>query len=286
MPTKAEKDAITGTETTGHEWDGIRELNTPLPKWWLYVFYVTIAWSLLYVILYPAIPWLGGHTAGILGYDQRLQLQGALEEARNERQVAMAGLEQASLEEIRGDPELLTFALAGGEASFADNCAACHGLGGAGQHGYPTLADDVWLWGGTLEAIHTTLLYGVRHDHPQSRFSLMPSFGVDGLLDGGEIEAVADHVLFLSGQGDGSEAGAALFAEQCAACHGEQGEGLELLGAPALSDAVWLYGGTRPQIIAQIHDPKHGVMPGWADRLDPSTIKMLAVYVHALGGGR
>jgi cytochrome c oxidase cbb3-type subunit 3 len=289
MPTKVEKDSVTGTQTTGHEWDGIKELNTPLPRWWLYVFYATILWSIVYWVLYPAIPTWSGYTKGVIGGTEREALQDRLQEARAGQAVYLDRIQVASVEEIAGDADLLNFAIAGGRAAFADNCAPCHGLGGAGQAGgYPTLADDDWLWGGTREAIQTTLLYGIRSNHDDTRISEMPAFGADGVLGPEEIGDVAEYVLSLSGNsGDtaAAERGAQAYLDNCAACHGEQGEGMADLGAPALDDQIWLYGGDKEAIVAQISKPKHGVMPAWESRLDDTTIKMLATYVHSLGGG-
>jgi cytochrome c oxidase cbb3-type subunit 3 len=287
MPTKVEKDAVTGRETTGHEWDGIKELNTPLPTWWLYVFYATILFAAVWWLLYPSWPGLRGHFGGLLGADQRVELEERLAEARAARAQFYARIEAASLPEIRQDLDLLSLALAGGQAAFADNCAPCHALGGAGQAAYPTLADDDWLWGGTLEDIQQTVMFGVRSGHDEARLNEMPAFGE--MLDPAAIEALTQQVLALSGQAhDAALAaeGAALFAEQCAACHGEGGTGMSELGGPNLTDRIWLYGGTAEQIKTQIRRPRHGVMPAWAGRLDPAMIKLLTVYVHSLGGGQ
>ncbi len=288
MPTKIEKDAVTGTETTGHEWDGIKELNTPLPKWWLYVFYATIAWSLVYFVLYPAIPYLSGATEGVLGWSSREQVVKQLAEAEAAQAEYLEAIGGTELAAISDDATLFEFARRGGEAAFNENCAQCHGVGGAGNPGgFPVLADDVWLWGGTLEAIHTTLQHGIRwNDDPETRFSEMPPYG--DIFSREEIGQVADYVLSLSGQvpeGADLEAGATLFADNCAACHGEQGGGMNELGAPRLNDAVWLYGGQREEIVSQITRPRHGVMPAWGGRLDEDTVKMLTIYVHSLGGG-
>ena len=288
MPTRIEKDDITGVETTGHEWDGIKELNKPLPKWWLYVLYATIAWSLVWWVLYPSWPGITGYFGGILGYDQREAFSQRMQQADAERAAYLERLQDADLAQIAKDPELMSIAFTGGGAAFADNCAPCHGLGGAGQGFYPTLADDAWLWGGSLEAIHQTILYGIRSGHPDARFNEMPAYGRLGMLSREQIGDVADYVLQISGQDHdaaAAERGAVLFAEQCAACHGEGGEGMADLGAPDLTDQLWLYGGARSDIVQQVHDPRHGVMPAWTGRLDPETIKSLAVYVHALGGG-
>jgi cytochrome c oxidase cbb3-type subunit III len=289
MPTKAEKDSVTGTETTGHEWDGIKELNTPLPKWWVYVFYATVAYSLVYWVLYPSIPGISGYVGGVLGTNNRLALDEKLAAAEARQAVYLDRIAELDTAEIAGDPQLLSFALAGGRSAFADNCAPCHGLGGAGQHGYPTLADDVWLWGGTLDDIETTVRYGIRSGHDEARFSEMPAFGADEILSEDEIAAVAEYVLSLSGRAEDqavAAAGAEIFADNCAACHGEEGEGDPTQGAPRLNDQIWLYGGERADIMAQVRKPQQGIMPAWVDRLDPATIKMLTVYVHSLGGGQ
>ena len=291
MATKIEKDSVTGTETTGHEWDGIKELNTPLPKWWLYVMYATIAWSLVYFLLYPAIPGITGYTKGLIGGSAREALVGKLEQAKARQAGFVDRIVAAEPDAIAADPELLSFSVAGGRAAFADNCAPCHGLGGAGRPGgFPSLADDAWIWGGDLAAIQHTILYGVRQDLiDESRFSEMPAFGADEILSAEELGDLAEHLLAYSGRSEDSEAaarGAELYIDNCAACHGDEGEGLVELGAPRLNDSIWLYGGERDAIVAQIHKPKQGVMPAWQDRLDDATIKMLTVYVHSLGGGQ
>ena len=292
MPSKPEKDDVTGVETTGHSWDGIKELNNPLPSWWVYTFYVCIAFSVLWFILFPAIPFGPSATTGLTGNTARERVAREIAEA----EAARAGINQqileADLDEIQNAPDLLTYALTGGEIVFGDNCAPCHGVGGTGQLDYPVLADDAWLWGGTLEQIQQTILYGVRNMEYEfdARFSLMPNFGSDGLLTRDEIDQVANYVLTLAGgtapSPDLVDAGSVIFAEQCTACHGPGGEGIEDLGAPNLTDAIWLFGGEFADIQAQIWQPQHGVMPGWVDRLDPASLKMSALYVHSLGGGR
>lgn len=287
MPTKIEKDAVTGRETTGHEWDGIKELNTPLPKWWLYTLYATIVWAAVYVVLYPAIPYWTGYTKGILGWSSRDKLDERMAAAAERQGVYLQGIREASLDEIRSDDALFAFARSGGAASFADNCAPCHAAGGAGQPGrFPALVDDAWIWGGTAEAIEQTIRYGVRWDLPQSHASEMPAFGE--FLSRSEIADVTDYVLLLSGQEHDATAagrGEAVYAENCAACHADGGLGMTELGAPALNNQIWLYGGDRAAIAAQIARPQHGVMPAWEGRLPNETIKMLTIYVHSLGGG-
>ncbi len=286
MPTKVEKDALTGTDTTGHEWDGLKELNTPLPKWWLYVFYACIAFSAVWVVLFPALPFQGA--TGLTGWIAREAVAPVMEEARARQEPMLARIRAATPAAIVADPELREFAMAGGRIAFANNCASCHGAGGQGATGgFPSLVDDEWLWGGSFEAIHTTIAHGVRNDEDErARASVMPAYA--GMLTPAQIADVAEHVLSLSGRATDTEAatrGAATYAQQCIACHMPTGQGNKLLGAPNLADQVWLYGGDKAALVRQISHPRLGVMPAWAGRLDPAVINMLTVYVHTLGGG-
>lgn len=283
---KKEIDHLSGVETTGHEWDGLKELNHPLPKWWLYVFYACIAWSVGYYVFYPSWPLATTYTKGLLGYSQRVEGQQAFDQGVAARAEKAKVLANASLEQIKADPKLLEFARANGRAAFGDNCAACHGSGGTGAVGYPNLQDDDWLWGGTLEQIQFTLTHGVRSTSGETRVGDMPAFGKDGILKKEEVDQVADHVLALSGKGPASAAGAKLYADNCASCHGDAGKGNPDLGAPNLTDAIWLYGGTKTKVVETITNGRKGVMPTWGGRLDPITIKSLAVYVHSMGGGQ
>ncbi|HEX5600587.1 MAG: cytochrome-c oxidase, cbb3-type subunit III [Pseudomonadota bacterium] len=288
MSTK-EIDEVTGVETTGHEWDGIKELNKPLPKWWVWTFWATIIWSIGYWVLYPAFPTLTGYTKGVLGYSQRAVVAEQIEAARAEQAKFRDALAATPLEQVKDDPELLRFAMAGGAAVFADNCAPCHGRGAQGFPGYPNLNDDEWLWGGSIEDIHNTIRFGIRSGHPEGRDSQMPRFGIDQLLDRNQISDTAEYVLSLSGRATDEAAvarGREIFAEQCVACHGEDGKGNVELGAPNLADAIWLYGGSKEDIMESIRTGRGGQMPSWEGRLDPVTIKSLAVYVHSLGGGQ
>lgn len=282
-----ELDTLTGIETTGHEWDGIRELNTPLPKWWLWVFYATIVWALAYSVAFPSWPWLSGYWGGLVGYTTRGQFAERMAALDASRAGWSERLAAASLQEINDDPELLQIATAGGKVIFGNNCAPCHGTGATGRPGgYPALVDDDWLWGGTIGDIYATIRHGVRNDDSEAHLSQMPAFGVDGLLTTAQISAVADHVLALSGQGPDNAEGASVFAENCASCHGDLGKGEPALGAPNLTDQIWLYGGSRQAIISQITKPKMGVMPPWVHRLSDVEIKQVATYVHSLGGGQ
>lgn len=278
-------------ETTGHSWDGIEEFNNPLPRWWLYSFYACILYALIYTILYPAWPMLTRATPGVLGASTRADV--VAEIARFDAALApiKAKLVAADLTAIQSDPELSSYATSAGASVFRTNCATCHGSGAAGvsAKGYPNLLDDDWLWGGDIEAIHTTITHGIRNNgDPDARYSLMPAFGVDGLLEDTQIAQVTEYVLQVSGQehdaGLATE-GAVVFAENCSACHGEQAEGNRDLGAPKLSDAIWLYGGDRESITYTVVNARAGVMPPWAPRLSEDEIRSVAVYVHSLGGG-
>lgn len=287
MSEQTEVDEISGTDTTGHEWDGMKELNTPLPRWWLITFYITVIWSIGYMVLYPAIPMVNDFTRGMLGYSSRGELAKEISKAKDAQSTLAGKIKTASLEEIKNDQQLLSFAKAGGKAAFKVNCIQCHGSGAEGSKGNPNLNDDDWIWGGTLETIQQTIMHGIRFDEDDdTRTSDMPAFGRDGILDATQIDAVAGYVRSLSsGESTNDETGEKLFAANCAACHGEKGEGNRELGAPALNDQIWLYGGDIETIKTSIHNSRHGVMPAWAHRLDEVTIKQLAIYVHALGGG-
>lgn len=280
-------DEPTGTETVGHEWDGIEELNTPLPRWWLWTFYASIAWAAVYVVLYPALPLIDKATAGTLGWSSRGDLASELSAAEKARAGTVAKIAATDIEKLPANPELMQAAVAGGAAAFKVNCVQCHGAGAAGyqEFGYPNLNDDDWIWGGTLTDIEYTLNHGIRWEAAaDTRANYMPAF--EGVLDAAQARAVAGHVLSLSGKARGNPAGAQAFADNCAACHGAGGEGAPTMGAPALNDAIWLYGGSEAAVTKQILKPRHGVMPAWQGRLDPVTIKMLAAYVHSRGGGQ
>lgn len=280
-------DEISGVETTGHEWDGIRELNNPMPRWWLWSFYGTIVWGIIYMILYPAWPLVNEATKGVLGYSSRAELASEMEGARLAQGGIMEKISKVSLEEILADPQLAQFATAGGASAFRVNCVQCHGTGAVGGQGYPNLNDDEWLWGGDINAIYQTIAHGVRDTvDPDTRISDMPAF-MD-ILQPEEVRQVAAYVVSFTGTPrDASmiEPGELLFADNCASCHGDNGEGNRDLGAPNLADAIWLKVEGETEIAHQIQAPKHGVMPAWNARLSSETVKQLAVYVHSLGGG-
>lgn len=289
MADKKRIDEPTGTETVGHEWDGIEELNTPLPRWWLWMLYATIVWGIAYSIAYPAWPLISKATAGVLGWSSRDQLQQELTQEQARRAPIMNAVAAAPVEQLAANPQLLQAAVEGGRAAFRVNCVQCHGTGAAGSKGYPNLNDDDWLWGGDIKAIHYSIEHGVRNpDHKLTRMSQMPAFGRDGILQPGEIDDLTAFVRTISKQQPASAAsqrGGALFAANCVACHGADAKGNRQFGAPNLTDAIWLYGGDAESIHKTITDARYGVMPRWGDRLDPATVKMLAAYVHSLGGG-
>jgi cytochrome c oxidase cbb3-type subunit 3 len=284
-------DAATEADTTGHEWDGIHELNKPLPKWWLWTFYVTVVWAIGYWLLMPSWPLVAGYTEGLLGYSQREAVSEQLDAAKAAKAEFRQKIAANDLAAINANSELLGFALAGGEAAFGDNCAPCHGRGAQGAFGYPNLRDDSWLWGGTLDAIHQTITHGIRANDSATRSpgAQMPAFGANGILTEPQIADVDEFVLSLSGRADDKEAadrGAKIFASTCSPCHGPQGKGNQAIGAPDLTDELWLYAGDKATIAKTIRGGRGGVMPAWGGRLDPETIKELAVYVHSLGGGQ
>lgn len=284
-----EIDGPSGVETTGHEWDGIKELNNPLPRWWLWTFYATIIFSVGYIIYYPSIPLVNASTQGISGITNRSILADELEQLRQVRGERETLVANTDLEAIRADDELARFASAGGSSLFKVYCSQCHGSGASGSPGYPNLNDDVWLWGGDLESIYTTIKHGVRNgEDDDARDSLMPAFGADGLLKSEEIGAITEYVMLLSEREHDAtlaETGRELFADNCSACHGEDGRGDREFGAPNLADSIALYGADRDAVRRQIIRPKHGVMPPWGNKLSEAGIKQLAIYVHGLGGG-
>ncbi len=285
------KKEVRQVETTGHQWDGIEEYNNPLPRWWVWVFYATIIWGIGYTIAYPAWPLISQATPGLLGASTRADVAAEIASVDAANAAIKDKLIAADLTTIGSDPELATYAENAGAAVFRTNCSTCHGSGAAGFEGkgYPNLLDDDWLWGGTMEDIHLTVTHGIRNTtDPDARYSEMPKFGLDGLLDETQIAQVAEHVLAISGQDhDAALAaeGVTIFADNCAACHLEDGSGDRAQGAPRLTDAIWLYGGSREKIIETVTKARFGVMPNWNERLSEDEIRAVAFYVHGRGGG-
>lgn len=293
MADTPERDDVTGIDTTGHEWDGIKELNNPLPRWWVLTFYACIIWAVVYAVLMPSVPYFKDgemvYYKGYLNYSQRDAVASDIKAANAAKSEHMDKITAAALSDIKADEELLSFAVRGGRAAFGDNCAPCHGSGAQGFVGFPNLNDDDWIWGGTLDDIYATILNGIRWDsNDDTRLSDMPKFLDDEMLSRDQIKDVTQYVLSLSGGNSDAEAearGALIFEQECAMCHSATGAGDRSVGAPNLSDAIWLYGGSEQEIFSTIAHARHGVMPAWAGRLDAATVKQLALYVHGLGGG-
>ncbi|GGD63721.1 cytochrome-c oxidase, cbb3-type subunit III [Erythrobacter arachoides] len=279
-------DEPTGTETVGHEWDGIEELDTPMPRWWLWTLYLTIVWGVVYVILYPAWPLVDKATEGVLGWSSRGELADEMSVVDQAWVTVREELSRIPIERLPENSELFAQAVAGGRSAFQVHCSQCHGSGAAGSQtlGYPNLNDDDWIWGGDLKAIEYTLVNGIRSPGVEdTRGSLMPSFA--DFFERSQLDALVSHVQSLNGEGPSSGMGAQLYERNCSLCHGPVGEGNRELGAPRLNDAIWLYGNSREDIRRQILDPRMGRMPHWSGRLDQVTIKMVSAYVWSLGGG-
>jgi cytochrome c oxidase cbb3-type subunit III len=276
-------------KTTGHVWDGIEEFDNPMPRWWLWTFYATIIWAIGYTIAYPAWPGLKGATPGLLGWSTRANVQADIDAVNESNSEIFARLASAELTEVPADAELNNFAVSAGGAVFKTWCAQCHGSGASGAKGYPNLLDDDWLWGGDVEAIYTTVSHGIRNeDDDDARYSEMPAFGRDEILEPEQIDQAVNFVMSLSGEAqDASKVaeGAVVFEENCSACHGETGTGDRDVGAPNLTDAIWLYGGDYATLTETVTNARYGVMPAWAGRLKEEQIRAVSLYVHQLGGG-
>ncbi|HQY43685.1 MAG TPA: cytochrome-c oxidase, cbb3-type subunit III [Paracoccaceae bacterium] len=273
--------------TTGHSWDGIEEFDNPMPRWWLWTFYATIIWGIAYTIAYPAWPLISGATAGLLGYSTRAEVAADIKRFEDANAPIEAKLVATDLTQIAADPELANYTQNAGGAVFKTWCAQCHGAGAGGAKGFPNLLDNDWLWGGTIEDIHATITHGIRNTtDADARFSQMPAFGE--MLEPADIDAVVNHVLNISGQEhDAALAtkGVQVFADNCAACHGDAGTGDRAQGAPNLTDAIWLYGGDAATLTETVTKARYGVMPAWTGRLSEADIRAVAGYVHSLGGG-
>jgi cytochrome c oxidase cbb3-type subunit 3 len=287
-PPKDRHDPL-GVGTTGHVWDGIEEMNNPLPRWWLWLFCITILWGIGYSIAYPAWPMLTRATQGLLGQNTRADVAAEIARVEVANKPQVEALLAADLTTVAADPAIGPYAVNKGAAVFRTNCATCHGAGAAGVQGrgYPNLLDDDWLWGGDVEAIAATIRHGIRNDtDPDARLSQMPAFGE--LLTGEEIGAVVQYVLQISGQehdAGQAEAGATVYVDNCSGCHMEDGRGDREQGAPNLTDAIWLYGGDPATLTETVTNARAGVMPAWAGRLSEAEIRAVSVYVHGLGGG-
>lgn len=285
---KVERDDHSGTETTGHEWDGIKELDTPMPRWWLWSFYACIVWSIGYWIVMPAWPLVSDYTRGMLGYSSRALVTEELATVAAERAEVTKALQETELAEVKNNQELYQFAVSGGRSHYAVNCSQCHGSGAQGGPGFPNLNDDDWLWGGKVDEIYATIQYGIRSDHDETRVGEMPAFLKDEILEKEQVNDVTEYVLSLSQEDRDAEAvarGKEVFMNECASCHGEDAKGGREFGAPNLADAIWFYGGDKETVQKTIANGRQNVMPAWVDRLDDTVIRQISLYVHSLGGG-
>jgi len=285
-----EQDPVTGRETTGHEWNGIKELDTPVPRGILLFLIVTHIWAVGWWFFAPTWPLGTTYTKGLLGIDQRTMVEERVVEGQQARQDWMARIESEPYDQILADENLMQIVRSSGRQLFGDNCAACHGRDARGRANYPDLTDGDWIWGSGPEAIEQTMRVGVNTEHPESRIGQMPAFGRDGMLERDQVRAVAAYVYSLTHPEFSTpenveriEAGQQVFAETCSACHGETGEGSAEAGAPNLTDNYWLYGGDMDTIIATVHGGRQGHMPTWDERLTNAEIRILSLYVHDLG---
>ena len=283
----SERDPHTGYLTTGHEWNGIKELNTPVPRAVYFFLITTFLFSVGYWILMPAWPLGVSFTRGLLGIDQRETVTKSLQQAVLERSVWTKRIEAEDFAAIRADAGLMRVVRETGRTLFGDNCAACHGTNAKGSKGFPNLTTAAWLWGGSPEQIAETIRVGVNSGHPNARSSQMLAFGRDQVLKRDEIENVVAYVRSLSAPGGAAqakavEAGRAVFAANCASCHGEEGKGNPELGAPDLTDNIWLYGGDEASVYATVWGGRQGHMPSWESRLTALDRKILTLYVADL----
>ena len=288
-----EVDPVSGRETTGHTWNGISELDTPIPRGVLLFLIITHIFAVIWWVLMPTWPLGETYTKGVLGVDQKTTVEASLEEGVRARVSWVSSVETLAYDEIRANERLMAAVRTNGNQLFGDNCAACHGRDGKGRENYPDLTDNDWIWGGGPEAIAQTLTVGVNSSHPESRIGQMPAFGRDEMLDAQQVWDVATFVTSLSDPNvstadniDRVDRGREVFQSTCIACHGDDAKGNPELGAPNLTDNRWVYGGTLQRIIATIHGGRQGHMPTWDERLTPVEIKVLALYVDDFGKGR
>jgi cytochrome c oxidase cbb3-type subunit 3 len=287
---KKEIDKHTGVETTGHEWDGLKELNNPAPRWWLWVFIITVVWAIGYWVIFPAWPTFKDHTEGTAGWTEYKKLEKDQVAINAKKRRFLDQIEKMTVEQIRTTPEVFEFSIAAGESLFKDNCATCHQVGGVGAKGYPNLNDDEWVWGGSLDEIQKTIAYGIRSKEENTHNSIMPSFGKDGILTKDDISKVANYVMSLQDKHNNKNEqyladGEKVFSDNCASCHGDKAQGNKDFGAPNLANAIALRTKTQEEVFSQIWNTKMGMMPNWNERLTEDQIKLLTIYVHSLGGG-
>ena len=279
---KPEWDEPSGQHTTGHEWNGIKELNTPIPRVFNIWLWVSIGAAAALWVLYPSFPVVTTYAKGALGYSSRITVTDQVRAGLAQKATAFAPFETMDLAELTQNDTLRATYEPSIAVLFRDNCAACHGRSGDGQMNFPNLTDDHWLWSGLPEEVEYTLRHGINSTDPDTRFAEMPAFGRDEWLERADIEAAIDYVLQISGQNhdaDAARAGAVVFEDNCASCHGEGGIGGYENGAPRLTDKTWIYGGDRAALAKTLHNGRAGVMPAWSGRLTDSEIRQLTLYV-------
>jgi len=289
----SERDPHTGYLTTGHEWNGIKELNTPVPRAVYFFLISAVLFSIGYWVLMPAWPLGVTYTRGLLGLDQRTTVAEAVQRAALDRATWTKRIETESYGAIQADPALMAIVRQTGKTLFGDNCAACHGIDAKGAKGFPNLTTAAWLWGGDPETIAETIRVGINSAHPDSRMAQMPAFGRDKMLSRPDIENVVAYVLSLSSpvpatgaDAEAAAAGKAVFAANCAACHGDDGKGKTEMGTPDLTDHNWIYGGDAQTVYATVWYGRQGRMPTWENRLDALQRKILTLYVADLRSHR
>lgn len=282
-----ERDPLTGHLTTGHEWNGIKELNTRVPRVVWFFIIVTHVWAVIIWILLPAWPLVTTYTGGLLGLDQREEVEEDIAAANRARADVIGRIDATSVGEIRADADLMRYVSETAHALYGDNCAVCHGAKAAGGPGFPSLVDKAWLWGGAPDEIMETLRVGINSQHPDTRTGQMLAFGREGMLEREQIHTLVDYVQSLSGGEISDERrteGAELFADNCASCHGDGGHGMTDVGAPDLTDDFWIYGGDKESIFKTIWDGRQGWMPAWEGRLTEAQRKILTVHILNLAG--
>jgi cytochrome c oxidase cbb3-type subunit III len=285
-----ERDPHTGYLTTGHEWNGIKELNSPVP-WAVWVFIaVTHLFAVIYWILMPTWPLLTTYTKGLLGHNDRVEVQEAVREAARDRAIWTDRVSANSYQTVLSDAALLAKVRETGRTLFGDNCAACHGREARGAHRFPDLTTEYWLWGGSPEAVAETIRVGINSPHPKSRVSQMLAFGRDGMLQRAAIDNVVAYVRSLSGAAGvppaAVAAGATIFKETCASCHGETAKGNPDVGAPDLTGTRWIYGSDAEAIYETVWGGRRGYMPSWEGRLSDVERKILTLYLIDLRNRR
>jgi cytochrome c oxidase cbb3-type subunit 3 len=284
-----ERDPVTGRLTTGHEWNGIKELYTPVPRVVIFFLIVMTLFAVGYWILMPAWPLGRTYTKGLLGVDQKTTVERQVEEASAARSAWTQQIDTLDFAAIKADPVLMQYVRDAGSTLFGDNCAACHGTRGTGGKGFPDLTAGAWLWGGEPETVAETLRVGINSTHDEARVSQMLAFGRDGTLNLAQIDDVLAYVQSLGGSSDVTAAspeavvrGKEVFVQNCVTCHGDDAKGKRDMGAPDLTDASWIYGGDRQSIHTTIYAGHQGQMPSWEQRLSTTQRKILTLYVLSL----